>query len=59
MRILLDMDGPLADFDQACWDLAEQLGLASDIPSADHQAHRFMTDHIARIGDDFQERTHW
>lgn len=43
MKILLDMDGPLADFDQACWDWAINQGMTPDIPSLDEQTHRWMS----------------
>ena len=48
MRILLDMDGPLAGFDAACWELVRDY----DVPTIDadgehNQTARYMTDHIA------------
>lgn len=46
--ILLDMDGPLADFDTAFWEAATEAGFDFGIPSLEHQLHRFMTDHLPR-----------
>jgi 5'(3')-deoxyribonucleotidase len=48
MRILLlDQDGPLADFDQAFWDLCDSMGFEMDITClTDPKRKRFMSDNI-------------
>lgn len=45
--LLLDMDGPIADFDQAFWDLCEQNRWDLNIESLDGPGRkRFMTDNV-------------
>lgn len=45
--LLLDMDGPLADFDQRFWDLCQQNHWPLNIDSLDDpRRHRFMTENI-------------
>ena len=45
--LLLDMDGPLADFDQRFWELCQQNDWPLDIDSLDDPGrHRFMTDNL-------------
>lgn len=45
-RILLDMDGPTADFDPAVFDLCVLNGWKLDIESPSDSRHRYFTDHI-------------
>lgn len=44
--LLLDMDGPMADFDKHHWDLCVSAGLEFDIDSVEQQTHRYLSDHI-------------
>ena len=44
--LLLDMDGPLADFDRHFWDRCQERGFAFDVDSCDAQRHRYFTEHI-------------
>ena len=44
--LLLDQDGPLADFDLAFWRLGHNLGVTFDIASMKDQTHRFADQHI-------------
>lgn len=57
--LLLDMDGPLADFDQAFWDLCVSKGFTFNISDLnDPKRKRFLTDnmlnrHQSRVARDF------
>lgn len=52
LRLLLDMDGPLADFDLAFWELCRGHGVEMNITSMDDpNRKRFMTDNILRKDD--------
>ena len=44
--LLLDMDGPLADFDTHFWNVCTGLGHLFDIDHPGDQVHRYFTDHI-------------
>lgn len=44
--LLLDLDGPLADFDAHFWERCHAEGWAFDIDHPSHQRHRYFTDHI-------------
>lgn len=44
--ILLDMDGPLADFDLHFWDRCNAEGWAFDVAHYGQQRHRYFTEHI-------------
>lgn len=44
--LLLDMDGPLADFDIHFWERCQELGYKFDIDHPSEQRHRFLTEHI-------------
>lgn len=44
--LLLDMDGPLADFDVHFWERCIAEGWAFDIQHHSHQRHRYFTEHI-------------
>lgn len=44
--LLLDMDGPLADFDRHFWDRCQAHGWTFDVDHPDQQTHRFFTDHM-------------
>lgn len=53
--VLIDMDGPLADFDKHYWQVATEKERHRgtlynidcwDIPDLDHQRHRFLSDHL-------------
>lgn len=46
MIILLDMDGPLADFDTRCWKECWQRGWETDITYPREQTRRYFTDHM-------------
>lgn len=46
LRLLLDQDGPIADFDLRFWDLAQDRGWALNIDDPAHQTKRYFTDHI-------------
>lgn len=46
MVVLLDMDGPLADFDGHFWERCLAEGWAFDIDLPSQQAHRFFTEHM-------------
>jgi 5'-nucleotidase len=46
MRILLDMDGPLADFDAAVFALATLTDVDLDIAGPHEQTARYFTDHV-------------
>lgn len=48
MIILLDMDGPLAHFDQHAWNKCAELGIIPDIETIEHQTSRWLTDHMTR-----------
>lgn len=48
--ILMDMDGPLADFDRAFWDLCEQMGFEMNCTRG-QQSQRFATDHVVHFDD--------
>lgn len=48
MRILLDMDGPLAGFDQHCWEHITSMGLECDIDGPHAQTARYFTDHLPK-----------
>lgn len=45
-RILLDMDGPLADFDRQCWTWATSANAKFDIDDLGQQTHRRITKHL-------------
>jgi 5'(3')-deoxyribonucleotidase len=45
-RLLLDMDGPLADFDAHFWQRCKAEGWQFDIDDPAHQRHRFFDGHI-------------
>ena len=48
--LLLDMDGPMADFDLAIWtNLRPIYDLQFDIPNLAAQRHRFLTDHLDKF----------
>ncbi len=48
MRLLLDMDGPLADFDQKVWDLCGQMGWPLHLTDLqDPRRKRFLTDNMS------------
>lgn len=51
MRILLDMDGPLAAFDTAVWNLANNTSCPLDISAPHEQTARYFTDHVIAKGD--------
>lgn len=44
--VLIDMDGPLADFDWAFWDACTVRGFTFDIDTHEDQRHRYFTEHI-------------
>ncbi len=44
--LLVDMDGPMAHFDQRLWDLCVVNGWPLDITDMAEQRHRYSTDHI-------------
>lgn len=44
--VLLDMDGPLADFDRHFWHRCHERGFTFDVESCDDQWHRYFTEHI-------------
>lgn len=44
--LLLDMDGPLADFDRHFWDRCQAAGYTFDVTCHTAQRHRFFTEHI-------------
>lgn len=48
ITLLLDMDGPLADFDRHFWEYLERVGIELDISSQADQMYRFLTDHMPR-----------
>lgn len=47
MRLLLDMDGPLADFDRHFYERASAAGYTFDVAGPHVQTARYFTDHIA------------
>jgi 5'-nucleotidase len=64
MRLLLDMDGPLADFDGYFWDTVKELGVESVNADRYTQSRRFATDHITNPAERkflrwMIERTRW
>lgn len=48
-RVLLDMDGPLADFDALCYEVCDIAGWRTDRP-LDARTARYMTDHMPHDG---------
>jgi len=44
--LLLDMDGPLADFDLHFWHRCQEQGFTFDVHGPAFQAHRYFTEHI-------------
>lgn len=46
MRLLLDMDGPLAAFDKACFEVCQREGVEMDIEALEQQTARFFTEHM-------------
>lgn len=46
ITLLLDMDGPLADFDGLFWDRCQANGWPLDVEHRGLQAHRFFTEHM-------------
>lgn len=44
--LLLDMDGPLADFDAQCWEACHERELLIDIGRPEDQSFRYFTDHV-------------
>ncbi len=46
ITILLDMDGPLADFDLHFWRRCTDEGITFDINGPGYQSHRYFTEHI-------------
>lgn len=46
MRLLLDMDGPLADFDVHGWQLCGDLGHTFDVAGPHEQTARYFTEHM-------------
>lgn len=44
--LLLDMDGPLADFDRHFWKRCTERGYLFDVEHPDQQRHRFFTEHL-------------
>lgn len=44
--LLLDMDGPLADFDRHGWEVCQDRGWSFDVPDHEHQTARYFTDHM-------------
>ena len=46
LRLLVDMDGPLADFDLHFWNRSLDRGFTFDVPHHSHQRHRYFTDHL-------------
>lgn len=46
MILLLDMDGPLADFDRHFYQRCLELGYEFDVDGLDGQRHRFFTEHM-------------
>jgi len=50
-RLLLDMDGPLAQFDARVFQVAEANGIEMDISSVVEQSKRYFTDHIVKPAD--------
>lgn len=47
LRLLLDMDGPMAAFDEAFFTACRTAGFQMDIDHPSKQIHRYSTDHIA------------
>jgi 5'(3')-deoxyribonucleotidase len=54
--LLLDMDGPLADFDRHFWDRCTAEGFTFDVDGPEHQRHRYFTDHIPNRRERAQAR---
>ena len=48
MKVLVDMDGPLADFDAACWEWIDRMGLRPNIDGRHQQQHHYVTEHLRR-----------
>lgn len=48
MRLLLDMDGPLADFDKRGWEIIAKQGIPTD-QGVYGQTSRYFTDHIVNV----------
>lgn len=46
MRVLVDMDGVLADFDAPVWDIIRDENWRIDIPGRDAQVHHYVTEHM-------------
>ncbi|HRE01607.1 MAG TPA: hypothetical protein PLV68_09925 [Ilumatobacteraceae bacterium] len=46
VRLLLDMDGPLADFDGHGWARCTELGCEFDVDGPEAQTARYFTDHM-------------
>jgi 5'(3')-deoxyribonucleotidase len=51
MILLLDMDGPLADFDRHFYEKCTELGYTFDVPGIEHQKHRFFTEHMVNYAE--------
>lgn len=48
MRILVDMDGVVADFDKALWDAAAERGWELSINDRSEQRHYYMSEHFVQ-----------
>lgn len=51
ITLLLDMDGPLADFDRHFWDRCIARGYTFDVGHHHHQRHRYFTEHLPIRGE--------
>lgn len=49
--LLLDMDGPMADFDIACWEHMQRSRMELDITEYGQVRHRYITDHLRHEAD--------
>lgn len=49
ITLLLDMDGPLADFDGLFWDRCMEAGYTMDVEGRHQQAARFFTEHMPDV----------